>query len=145
MNDERASLLAFIAARKADGLRVVSPQDSEQPMGEELREAPADVVAALAQLHADGELMKARKARSATFKSLEALKAVFDVLDPLSELLAETLKGWQTPVVVVFGNETSGKSSLLERLAMMPLLIGEEGPCARCIRDAQRFYREVVH
>jgi len=129
---DRSSLLKYFAARKSEGLPIVSPQDPEQPMREELGEAPADVAAALAQLRADGELMRrARKARSVTFKSLEALKVVFDVLDPLSELLAATLEGWKTPVVIVFGQETSGKSSLLERLAMMPLLPRGEDTCTR--------------
>jgi hypothetical protein len=129
---DRSSLLKYFAARKSEGWPIVSPQDPEQPMREELGEAPADVVAALAQLRADGELMRrARQARSATFKSLEALKVVFDVLDPLSELLAATLEGWRTPVVIVFGQETSGKSSLLERLAMMPLLPRGEDTCTR--------------
>jgi len=129
---DRSSLLKYFAARKSEGRLIVSPQDPEQPMREELGEAPADVAAALAQLRADGELMrKARQARSVTFKSLEALKVVFDVLDPLSELLAATLEGWRTPVVIVFGQETSGKSSLLERLAMMPLLPRGEDTCTR--------------
>ena len=128
---DRTSLLKYFAARKSEGRPIVSPQDPEQPMREELGEAPADVVAALAQLRADGELIKARQARSATFKSLEALKVVFDVLDPLSELLAATLEDWKTPVVIVFGQETSGKSSLLERLAMMPLLPRGEDTCTR--------------
>ena len=128
---DRSSLLKYFAARKSEGRLIVSPQDPEQPMREELGEAPADVVAALAQLRADGELLKARQARSVTFKSLEALKVVFDVLDPLSELLAATLEGWKTPVVIVFGQETSGKSSLLERLAMMPLLPRGEDTCTR--------------
>jgi hypothetical protein len=129
---DRFSLLKYFAARKSEGLPIVSPQDPEQPMREELGEAPADVVAALAQLRADGELMRrAHQARSVTFKSLEALKVVFDVLDPLSELLAATLEGWKTPVVIVFGQETSGKSSLLERLAMMPLLPRGEDTCTR--------------
>jgi hypothetical protein len=128
---DRSSLLKYFAARKSEGRPIVSPQDPEQPMREDLGEAPADVVAALAQLRADGELLKARQARSVTFKSLEALKVVFDVLDPLSELLAATLEGWKTPVVIVFGQETSGKSSLLERLAMMPLLPRGEDTCTR--------------
>ena len=37
----------------------------------------------------------------------------------------------QTPVVVVLGNESSGKSSLIDRLAMMPLLPRGEGTCTR--------------
>ena len=37
----------------------------------------------------------------------------------------------QTPVVVVVGNESSGKSSLLDRLAMMPLLPRGENTCTR--------------
>ena len=100
------------------------------PMGTELRPAP-EVKAALDELRADAQHGAPAREPPQSFKSLSALRSVFDVLDPLSELLAETLKGWQTPVVVVFGNETSGKSSLLERLAMMPLLPRGEGTCTR--------------
>ena len=44
---DRSSLLKYFAARKSEGLPIVSPQDPEQPMREELGEAPADVVLSL--------------------------------------------------------------------------------------------------
>ena len=127
---DRRSLTAFFEQRRAAGQPTVSPQDLETPMGEELREAP-EVKAALDELRSDAQHGTPAREPPQSFKSLSTLRSVFDVLDPLSELLAETLKGWQTPVVIVFGNETSGKSSLLERLAMMPLLPRGEGTCTR--------------
>ena len=53
---------------------------------------------------------------------LSKLSATFTLLDGLRDLLYETLEGWQPPNIVVVGEESSGKSSVLERLIMMPIL-----------------------
>jgi hypothetical protein len=50
---------------------------------------------------------------SETVKSLADLGSMFSVLDGLRGLLAETLDGWQPPQLVVVGQESSGKSSVL--------------------------------
>ncbi len=56
-------------------------------------------------------------------KSIAELGRMFALLDgSLRELLAATLDGWQPPQVVVVGEESSGKSSVLQRLMMTPLL-----------------------
>ena len=55
-------------------------------------------------------------------KSLAELAGMFAKLDGMRELLAETLKDWGPPKIVVVGSESSGKSSVLERLMMTPLL-----------------------
>jgi hypothetical protein len=64
-------------------------------------------------------------------KSLAELGAMFSLLDGLRQLLAETLDGWQPPQIVVVGQESSGKSSVLERLMMTPLLPRDENICTR--------------
>jgi hypothetical protein len=76
---------------------------------------------------------KAAQALDATLapKSLAELGAMFSLLDGLRQLLAETLDGWQIPNVVVVGQESSGKSSVLERLMMTPLLPRDENICTR--------------
>ena len=66
-----------------------------------VQDAP-EVAAALRELRADATHGTPLREPAREFKSLGALRAVFDVLDPLSELLAQTLDGWQTPMVMVF-------------------------------------------
>ncbi len=63
--------------------------------------------------------------------SLAELGAMFSLLDSLRQLLSETLKGWHIPNIVVVGQESSGKSSVLERLMMTPLLPRDENICTR--------------
>jgi hypothetical protein len=71
-------------------------------------------------------------ASSQPVKSIAELGRRFALLDgSLRELLAATLDGWQPPHVVVVGEETSGKSSVLERLMMTPLLPRATNICTR--------------
>ena len=71
-------------------------------------------------------------ASSQPVKSIVELGRMFALLDgSLRELLAATLDGWQPPQVVVVGEESSGKSSVLERLMMTPLLPRAENICTR--------------
>ncbi len=63
--------------------------------------------------------------------SVHGLGEIFAQLDPLRELLAQCLDGWQPPALVVVGNEKSGKSSQLERLCMMPMFPHDEAICTR--------------
>jgi hypothetical protein len=64
-------------------------------------------------------------------KSLAELGAMFSLLDGLRQLLVQTLDGWQPPQLVVVGQESSGKSSVLERLMMTPLLPRDKNICTR--------------
>jgi hypothetical protein len=73
-----------------------------------------------------------RRAAGEAVKSIAELGRVFALLDgSLRGLLAATLDGWQPPQVVVVGEESSGKSSVLERLMMTPLLPRAENICTR--------------
>ena len=61
----------------------------------------------------------------------EELRFYFDAFDELRAELAQALEGWDTPIVVVFGPQNAGKSTLLERLAMLPIFPKGEGLCTR--------------
>ena len=65
--------------------------------------------------------------------SIHELNEVFAHLDPLRDILAETLECLRPPQLVVIGAESSGKSSLLERLVMMPIFPPAEGICTRML------------
>ena len=68
-----------------------------------------------------------------TVKYLADLGEMFSKLDSpnLRELLYETLGDWEPPKIVVIGSESSGKSSVLERLMMTPLLPTDRQMCTR--------------
>jgi len=57
--------------------------------------------------------------------------AHFRCLDGLRPQLDDVLKGLSPPHIVVIGSESTGKSTLLERLAMMPLFPRARRTCTR--------------
>ena len=63
--------------------------------------------------------------------SIHDLRNIFDMFDDTRDLLAQALEGWQPPQVVVMGQESSGKSSVLERLAMMSIFPRDKTLCTR--------------
>jgi GTP-binding protein EngB required for normal cell division len=61
--------------------------------------------------------------------SVRDLTRAFDILDGLAEVLSEVLENWGPPRIVVIGNQSAGKSTVLERLCMMPLFPRDRGLC----------------
>ena len=82
---------------------------------------------------------------SKKISSINCLNSVFKELDQLRDVLAETLEGWKPPQLVVIGAESTGKSSLLERLIMMPLLPTAETVCTRLPIHVQLRNSSVAH
>ena len=63
--------------------------------------------------------------------SVRALNHIFDITDDLQDVLQELLHGWEPPQVVVIGRENTGKSTILERLCMLPMFPHESKVCTR--------------
>ena len=76
-------------------------------------------------------LEKAAQEGSADVSSVLQLGEMFAQLDRLRGPLAKCLDGWQPPALVTVGNENSGKSTLLERLCMMPMFPHDAQVCTR--------------
>jgi hypothetical protein len=122
---ERASIEGWFRACQDRQLQITSPW-TRAPMSRNLRDN-IDLKRRIAAAVHERSFVTGLEGLS----SIHVLNAVFAQLDPLRDILAETLDGWRPPQLVVIGAESSGKSSLLERLVMMPILPTAEGICTR--------------
>lgn len=61
--------------------------------------------------------------------SIEVLSQIFEVLDDVSSDLHDCLDAWTPPRVTVIGDQSHGKSTLLERLCLMPLFPRSRALC----------------
>jgi hypothetical protein len=62
---------------------------------------------------------------------LTDLAHTFQQLDAVRDVLSDALAGWAPPRIVVVGMRSSGKSTLLERMTMMPIFPRGDGTCTR--------------
>ena len=60
-----------------------------------------------------------------------ALSKVFRKLDPVRALLSSALDGWEPPKIVVIGDESVGKSTILEQLCQLPLFPRKRRFCTK--------------
>eukprot|EP01040_Poterioochromonas_malhamensis_P014222 gene14222-15726_t len=58
---------------------------------------------------------------------------IFKDLDQLSSIPGMCLLDFEPPKIVVLGNESHGKSTILERMIGLPLFPKEKGVCTRCV------------
>ncbi|CAE7244321.1 MX1 [Symbiodinium microadriaticum] len=63
--------------------------------------------------------------------SLHRLNVLFSALDDLNDVLVATLGSWRAPFLVVFGAKSVGKSSLLQRLSLLPFFPTDRSRCTR--------------
>jgi len=63
--------------------------------------------------------------------SVQDLSKMFSALDDLEDLMVDTLGSWSAPRLVVFGGEKVGKSTLLQRLCLLPLFPTDRSRCTR--------------
>ena len=122
---ERRCIEEWFQACKDRELSITSPWTSDL-MTENIRENP-DFKTKIALAVQERSL----KTGLENVPSIRELNAIFATLDPLRDILERTLKKWNPPQLVVIGDESSGKSSLLQRLVMMPILPTAKNTCTR--------------
>ena len=128
-NYERKNVEMWIVNCQANGGPVVSPL-TRRPMGPGLtphRELRAQIGSFLDGLAAPRASVE--ESVDEPIKSVGSLNEIFQELDKLGDILQSVLDGWEPPRVVVMGNQSAGKSTLLERLCMMPLFPRSRSMC----------------
>ena len=63
--------------------------------------------------------------------SVEELGKFYHALDEVRDILNTTLEGWEAPQVIVIGGQSSGKSTVLERITMLPVFPKDKKMCTR--------------
>lgn len=120
----RSSIMDWFEGCQESGESITSPLTGTR-MGTTLRPDP-QMERNVSAFKARGQ--KSQRANEST-QTIGTLAKIFEIIDPLRELFAT--KNWQAPALVVMGNENSGKSTLLERLAMMPIFPKDKFICTR--------------
>jgi hypothetical protein len=110
---ERACIQAWFRSFQDSKIQITSPW-TQEPMSSELQDN-VELKSRIAAAVHKRSFVTGLEGPS----SIHHRNAVFAHLDKLRDILADTLDGWQPPQLVVIGPESSGKSSLLERLVMM--------------------------
>jgi GTP-binding protein EngB required for normal cell division len=133
---DRSGIEAWFASCRQRGLPIVSPW-TRKKIGTQLKAdaAAASGAAKLRKrvkqtLHNPSCGLDLRTALQG-ISSIHQLRKAFALLDPLRDILEQTLDGWQPPQLVVIGQESSGKSTMMERLAMMPIFPQDRRLCTR--------------
>ena len=124
-NYERKQIMDWFAICQAKGQPTTSPI-TRAPMSPSLRSNQEFKLAIDAAI-----LNCATVTGLEGIDSIHKLNEIFKHLDPLQDILVETLENWRSPQVAVIGAESTGKSSVLQRLLMMALFPTAEGICTR--------------
>ena len=135
---DRNAITAWFSSRKERGLPITSPLTMEI-IGEKLRpnvdmkRAIEESKEAIARKQASQmqSSSSAASAMSSVMLSIHDLGKHFECLDQCRDILQNALGGWTPPSVIMIGSENTGKSSVLERLALMSIFPRAEGLCTR--------------
>jgi len=136
----RKSITEWFQYRDNNSLEIISPLTRE-PIGRSLRD---NIELRLAIDQYKNVLEKKKKYRiekmrvgdevpqqQIIVRSVRDLGLIFTQLDLLRPILNQALKGWNPPQIVVLGAESSGKSTILERLALMSIFPRADNICTR--------------
>lgn len=126
---EEKGLVNYFADLKSRGEEIVSPQ-TKQPMKETFEKDSA--LALKIKNFVDEHFSKIDSLPVIdTQSSMLQLSSLFTALDSLKDILVETLGEWTPPHLVVVGGESVGKSTLLQRLSLLPFFPTDKKRCTR--------------
>jgi len=77
---------------------------------------------------------------TSTADSVMKLSSIFSVLDDVRDEMAEV--SWGVPKIIVFGAESTGKSTIMERIAMMPIFPEGKKLCTRMAVEVRLRYKK---
>ena len=144
---DREAIESWISSKKTNSQILTSPLTRE-PMGAilrpniDLKRAIDELQSEISRRRQQTTLHEAPSVESTSsydihiedtseMKSIHDLGSFFSCFDSCREILAATLTDWTPPCVMVMGAENTGKSTVLERLALMSIFPRSEGICTR--------------
>ena len=122
---DEAALLAHIRDCRNRGVPLTSPVTKDEM--EESYEDEAGLAEEIKKFVATNFDARARP-ELGNSSSMINLSSLFSALDDLQDVLVETLGSWEPPFLLVFGAESVGKSSLLQRLSLLPFFPTDKAP-----------------
>jgi hypothetical protein len=132
---EKRFLERWIADADAQGLPLVSPQQSRQPMADRSFSDDMELLRRITEAREAHErkLAANRDRPPVQVARIDALGGIFAALDELKSDRGgqQTMESWQLPTFIVLGSESAGKSTLLERVSMFPIFPRAEAICTR--------------
>jgi hypothetical protein len=116
----RRAIELWIQSRKDENGTVLSPLTRE-PLDEKKKLVKDEAASDAVQTAFSPHLFRGKAPQASIARTLEGeitsvydLNRAFAVCDSLGDVLARVLDTWQPPKLVVIGEESSGKSTLLE-------------------------------
>eukprot|EP00939_MAST-03C_sp_MAST-3C-sp1_P005342 g5342.t1 len=64
-------------------------------------------------------------------ESIQSMSNIYDTLHSVDDILTASIDGWKMPAVVVVGGQSTGKSTLLERISSLPIFPRGKGMCTK--------------
>lgn len=140
---ERESIIAYFKSRDDNRMPIISPLtrevmgktlrpniDFKRAIDQYLEEQSKNSLPVVQPLPSPAPLVESIE-EVTTLSSLNDLSKYFECLDPCREMLSSTLGGWTPPCIIMIGPENTGKSTILERLALMSIFPIDDGICTR--------------
>eukprot|EP01040_Poterioochromonas_malhamensis_P014225 gene14225-15729_t len=123
---DRQTITNWIETQKAQGRPITSPQ-TNLPLNDEILTPNTAMKRELDIFIASSSKIQPDDIRF-TLSS-----EIFKELDRISTMSEMRLLDFEAPKIVVLGNESHGKSTILERVIGLPLFPKEKGICTRCV------------
>ena len=126
---EESALVQYMLQCQYDNVPITSPV-TKAPM-ERAYEKEGSLAKQIASLLDERFSVPTTASSDTGFASMLDMNDLFSALDGLNNVLVESLGEFKPPYLIAFGGESMGKSTLLQRLSLLPFFPTKKSRCTR--------------